>query len=94
MAVSLLHGLRTSMTALEPTALALEQLPDHELAALAAQWRSHALRGDRRARGYAHLCEVEVRRRHSCAAEPFLSDALDLRSLAQRSTQKPWWKFW
>jgi hypothetical protein len=94
MALSLLQGLRSSTTTPEPTALALEQLQDHELAALAAQWRSHALRGDRRARGYAHLCEVEVRRRHSYAAEPFLPDALDLRSLAQRSTQKPWWKFW
>jgi hypothetical protein len=94
MAVSLLQSLRTCTTTPEPTVLALEQLPDHELAALAAQWRSHALRGDRRARGYAHLCEVEVRRRHSGAAERFLPEALDLRSLAQRSTEKPWWKFW
>ncbi len=37
----------------------LERLSDDELLELARQWRLEALRGDRNARGYAHVYEVE-----------------------------------
>ncbi|WP_326540479.1 hypothetical protein [Pseudorhodoferax sp.] len=76
-------------------ALTLEQLPDGELAELARKLRADALRGDRHARGQAHLCEVELRRRHSHAlGAPSVHGTLDLRPLAQRGSQRTWWKFW
>ncbi|GHC84977.1 hypothetical protein GCM10007320_29600 [Pseudorhodoferax aquiterrae] len=74
-------------------ALALEQLPDGELAELARSLRVEALRGNRKARGQAHMCEVELRRRHS-ATEARSREPLDLRSLEQRQRPQAWWKLW
>lgn len=74
--------------------LTLEHLPDGELAELARSLRAEALRGDRRARGQAHMCEAELRRR-KCAPEVRQSPkTLDLRSLDQRRASRPWWKLW
>jgi hypothetical protein len=75
-------------------ALALEHLPDGELAELARSLRVEALRGNRRARGQAHMCEVELRRRHSATEERPSSERLDLRPLEQRQPTRPWWKLW
>lgn len=73
----------------------LEQLPDGELAELARMLRADALRGDRHARGQAHLYEVELRRRHGHAlAAPSVHGTLDLRPLAQRASPRTWWKLW
>ena len=69
----------------------LERLSDEELLDLARQWRREALRGDRNARGYAHVYEVEHRRRVGLAATP--SRPLDLRPLAVLPS-KPRWRFW
>jgi hypothetical protein len=74
--------------------LTLQHLPDGELAELARSLRAEALRGDRRARGQAHMCEAELRRRQ-CAPEFRQSpETLDLRSLDQRQPLRPWWKLW
>jgi hypothetical protein len=77
-----------------PDVLTLEHLPDGELAELARSLRAEALRGDRRARGQAHMCEAELRRRQ-CVPEVRQSpETLDLRSLDQRRASRPWWKRW
>lgn len=68
-----------------------ERLSDDELLALARQWRLEALRGDRNARGYAHVYEVEHRRRAGQTVAP--SRPLDLTPLAVIAS-KPWWRFW
>lgn len=80
--------------AAQPETLALEQLPEGELAELARSLRAEALRGDRRARGQAHLCEVELRRRHGALDLRPQPDALDLRTLEQRRPRRIWWKLW
>lgn len=92
---------RAAMTRPRPTSeaefdtLTLEKLPEAEVAALARSWRAQALRGDRQARGNAHLCEAELRRRLGPPTDPRRCvDALDLRSLEQRQQALPWWKFW
>jgi hypothetical protein len=41
----------------------IEQLPDEELATQAKDWRRRALQGEADAKGLAHRCEVELRRR-------------------------------
>jgi len=75
-------------------ALALEHLPDGELAELARSVRVESLRGNRGARGQAHMCEVELRRRHSATEARPSSERLDLRPLEQRQPIRPWWKLW
>lgn len=69
----------------------LEQLSDEQLLELARQWRREALRGDRNARGYAHVYEAEHRRRVGVTAVP--GRALDLRPLAVLPS-KARWRFW
>lgn len=97
MAMSIMSSAQTSgsPSSAESVALHLERLPDDELAALASAWRAEALRGNKRARGHAHLCEVELRRRqgHVLGMSHQL-DALDLRPLDRRGPPRPWWKFW
>lgn len=69
------------------------QNPDQNgLAALAAEWRRRALRGDQSARGIAHALEVEVRRLAGAPAAP--AHNLDTRHLALREMRSPWWKRW
>lgn len=68
------------------------ELSDAELQVLAHHWRREALRGDRHARGRAHLYEVELRRRMGSVVS--VSDSLDSRPLALRSRPRPWWQFW
>lgn len=66
----------------------LERLDDDELAALAAQWRTRALHGDRNANGRAHELERELRRRSGALS----TLGADLRHPSSRRT--PWWAFW
>lgn len=69
------------------------QNPDSNgLAALAAEWRRRALRGDESARGIAHALEVEVRRLPGARPPPVFD--LDTRHLALRQARSPWWKRW
>lgn len=71
----------------------LQDLSEAELERLAAALRADALRGVREARGQAHLCEAELRRRRG--AGPARDDqTLDLRSLEARQRQPRWWAFW
>jgi len=68
--------------------LEIETLSDEDLAALAAQWRVRALRGERDANGRAHELEREIRRR---------SAALSTLSAQLRAPREPtyrWWRFW
>jgi len=70
------------------TPTGLGELTDEELAALASQWRSRALRGERDANGWAHDLEREVRRR---------SRALSTLGAELRNPRQPkgaWWAFW
>ena len=73
-----------------------QNLQDHELKAQAHAWRTRALRGDKNARGIAHVLEREVRRRFSPPSNDTVYDSLDLRPLEQRQeeTQRASWKFW
>lgn len=73
-----------------------QDLQDHELKAQAHEWRTRALRGDKKARGIAHALEREVRRRFSTPANDTVYESLDLRSLEQRQevARRPSWKFW
>jgi hypothetical protein len=73
------------MTPSRPTPQ-LGHLEDIELARLAAEWRTLALRGDREAFGIAHALEVEQRRR----LRP--SQMADLQPLERK--HRPWWRFW
>ena len=61
-----------------------ETLTDDELAALAAQWRTRALQGERDANGMAH----ELERRSGALS----TLGAELRSPAVRKA--PWWAFW
>lgn len=71
----------------------VRQLSDAELERLATQWRAEALRGVREARGQAHLCEAELRRRRG--SRPMHDNrALDLRPLDARGVRPRWWAFW
>ena len=94
MAMNILANSGHHVCVQEPEVGALEYLSEDELAALAAGWRAEALRGNRRARGYAHLCEVELRRRRGRLATSRQHSDLDLRPLEQRFRSRPWWKFW
>ncbi|MDM0005640.1 hypothetical protein QTI51_20450 [Variovorax sp. J22G73] len=67
-------------------------LDQNGLAALAAEWRRRALRGDHTARGIAHALEVEVRRLTGSRAAP--AHDLDTRHLELRQARGPWWKRW
>uniref|UniRef100_UPI001048DE8C hypothetical protein n=1 Tax=unclassified Variovorax TaxID=663243 RepID=UPI001048DE8C len=69
-----------------------QNLDANGLAALAAEWRRRALRGDQHARGIAHALEVEVRR--IAGAPPAPAHELDTRHLALRQARRPWWKRW
>lgn len=71
----------------------LQQLSEAELERRATAWRAEALRGVREARGQAHLCEVELRRRRG-AGPVYDRNNLDLRPLDARSLRSPWWAFW
>jgi hypothetical protein len=71
----------------------LQQMPDVELAQRARDLRADALRGAREARGQAHLCEAELRRRHG-AGQAHNHQNLDLRPLDARGERPPWWVFW
>lgn len=73
------------MTPSRPTPQ-LGHLEDIELASLAAEWRTLALRGNREAFGIAHALEVEQRRR----LRP--SQMAELQ-IVQRG-RRPWWRFW
>ena len=73
------------MTPSRPTPQ-LGHLEDTELARLAAEWRTLALRGDREAFGIAHALEVEQRRR----LRP--SQMADLQPVERK--RRPWWRFW
>ena len=66
----------------------LEHLGGHELAALAAQWRTRALHGDRHANGVAHELEREVRRRNGALS----TQGSQLES--PKHQKSPWWAFW
>lgn len=66
----------------------LEHLGDDELAALAAQWRTRALHGDRDANGRAHELERELRRRSGTPST--LSADLG----KPTHNRDPWWAFW
>ncbi|KQP23347.1 hypothetical protein [Pseudorhodoferax sp. Leaf267] len=71
----------------------LLNLSEVELERLAASWRAEALRGVREARGQAHLCEAELRRRRG--AVPVRDHrTLDLRPLESRQSRPRWWAFW
>jgi hypothetical protein len=70
----------------------LQGLEDAELEGLARRWRAEALRGDRAARGLAHLYEAELRRRKGPAAAAASNLALDLRPLGERGRPPPWWQ--
>ena len=71
----------------------LQHLPEAELALLASTLRAEALRGVLQARGQAHLCEAELRRRRG-AAPAHDPNRLDLRPLDARGVRSPWWAFW
>lgn len=71
----------------------VQQLTEAELERLAMHWRTEALREVREARGQAHLCEAELRRRRG-AGPVYDRDLLDLRPLAARGVRPPWWVFW
>lgn len=69
----------------------LQTLSDADLQELARHWRAQALRGAREARGIAHACEVELRRRMG-PPQRADRDALDLRPLSERGVPEPWWR--
>jgi hypothetical protein len=69
-----------------------DNLDPSGLAALAAEWRRRALRGEEHARGVAHALEVEVRRMAGVQPRPL--PELDTRHLALRQASRPWWKPW
>lgn len=69
-----------------PTMPALGHLDDEELARLAADWRAHALRGNREAYGIAHALEVEQRRRQRPSQMAPLAPAA--------VPNRRWWRFW
>ena len=71
----------------------LQHLPESELAQLASTLRAEALRGVLEARGQAHLCEAELRRRRG-AGPAHDANRLDLRPLDARGARRPWWAFW
>ena len=71
----------------------LQHLPEAELAELASTLRAQALRGVLEARGQAHLCEAELRRRRG-AGPAHDANHLDLRPLDARGARRPWWAFW
>ena len=71
----------------------LQHLPEAELAELASTLRAEALRGVLEARGQAHLCETELRRRRG-AGPAHDANRLDLRPLDARGARRPWWAFW
>lgn len=62
-------------------------LSDEELLNRAHEWRLRALRGDRDARGAAHLHEVEVRRRFGVPTEVGAIEAA-------KPKRRPFWKLW
>lgn len=71
----------------ETSTIAVADLSDLDLERLAREYRAAALSGSREARGPAHLCEVELRRRRG--VEGLRSNAdLDLRSLEERSGRR------
>ena len=65
-----------------------DHLSDDELAALAGQWRSRALQGERDANGRAHELERELRRRSGALS----TLGAELRN--PRQPIRPWWAFW
>jgi hypothetical protein len=69
-----------------------QNLDQNGLAALAAEWRRRALRGDHSARGIAHALEVEVRRFAGVPKAP--THELDTRHLELRQARDPWWRRW
>lgn len=71
----------------------LQHMPEAELAQLASMLRAEALRGVREARGQAHLCEAELRRRRGARPEHD-NHTLDLRPLEVRGERPRWWAFW
>jgi len=72
--------------------LETQNLDSNGLAALAAEWRRRALRGEENARGIAHALEAEVRR--IGGTRPVPAHDLDTRPLALRQPDRPWWKPW
>lgn len=69
-----------------------QEWTDEALGAMAAEWRTKALKGELHARGIAHELEAELRRR---AGAPFTSyDTLDMRPLEMRAARACWWRFW
>ncbi|WP_213957968.1 MULTISPECIES: hypothetical protein [unclassified Variovorax] len=68
----------------------ISELPDETLLAQAQEWRRRALHGDKRARGFAHALEAEIRRRFGTPTSSMM--ALDTRPLDARS--RPWWRLW
>lgn len=75
-----------------PPMVEAQNLDQNGLAALAAEWRKRALRGDHNARGIAHALEVELRR--TAGAPPPPRHELDTRHLELRQARSPWWKRW
>lgn len=71
----------------------LQQMAEAELAPRARDLRAAAFRGEREARGQAHLCEAELRRRRG-AGPAHDHRNLDLRPLDARGGRSPWWAFW
>ena len=65
-----------------------ENLSNDQLAALATQWRTRALHGERDANGRAHELERELRRRSG--AQSTLGADLH----AKDKGAGPWWAFW
>ncbi|MDH6590570.1 hypothetical protein M2165_000459 [Variovorax sp. TBS-050B] len=73
--------------------LEVDESDQHALAAQAAEWRRRALRGERQARGIAHLLEVKVRQLRGSA--PAVDHDLDTRPLAPwQPPARRWWKRW
>mgnify|MGYP003587558744 CR=1 FL=1 len=66
----------------------LDKYSNDELAALAAQWRTRALHGDRDANGRAHELECEIRRR--VRGKP----TLEPYAPTEKKKRDPWWAFW
>lgn len=71
-----------------PTPVRLAALEDDALERLTVEWRTAALRGDKRAFGTAHALETERRRRLRD------TEAQVLEVLPPRNKNVRWWKFW
>lgn len=71
----------------------LQNLSDADLMAQSKEWRLRALRGDKKAHGYAHELERELRKRLPANSGP---QALPSAKLLSYISAKPLrrWRFW